>query len=113
MRRLGLVIFIVYLIIGVFVARAEGYLKGIDDLQSVVSLVLAVALWPLVLLGIDFDFGGGGKGKRGGGRKRGGGKGVLIPFALWRVRQEAKGVMGRLRHTPATERTAHEEDAVA
>lgn len=88
MRRLGLVIFIVYVIIGVFVARADGYFKGVDDLQSIVSAVLAVLLWPLVLLGVELNIGG--ADKKGGDKKRGGGdrgKGALIPLALWKAQQ--------------------------
>jgi Mn2+/Fe2+ NRAMP family transporter len=69
MRKL---IFIIYLVIGVVVAAVRGYfaLKG---LQDVVSLVLAVVLWPLVLFGINVKLGGGG----GGGR----GRGLLLPIA--------------------------------
>ena len=42
---------IVYLIIGLVVALSNGY--GITDLSSLVSFLLALFLWPLVLLGID------------------------------------------------------------
>ncbi len=42
---------VVYLIIGLVVALSNGY--GITDLSSLVSFVLALFLWPLVLLGID------------------------------------------------------------
>ena len=97
MRRLGLVIFIVYVVIGVFVARSDGYFKGVDDLQSVVSAILAVLLWPLVLLGIELNIGGldGKKGGDGGGKKRGGdgGKGVLVPFCLWKAEQCTRRVV--------------------
>ena len=42
---------VVYLIIGLVVALSNGY--GITDLSSLVSFLLALFLWPLVLLGID------------------------------------------------------------
>jgi uncharacterized membrane protein len=47
---------IVYLIVGVVVAANENYLKGIGSIEEVVEAILAVALWPLVLLGIDMRF---------------------------------------------------------
>lgn len=100
MRRLGLVIFIVYVIIGVFVARSDGYFKGVDDLQSIVSAVLAVLLWPLVLLGVELNIGG--ADKKGADKKKGGGdkgKGVLIPLALWRVKQHARKLTQRVSTT--------------
>ncbi|GAA4864368.1 hypothetical protein [Actinomycetospora straminea] len=42
-----------YLIIGVVVALSNGY--GITDLSSLLSFLLAMFLWPLVLLGIDLN----------------------------------------------------------
>jgi len=42
---------LLYLIIGVVVALSNGY--GITDLSSLLSFLLAMFLWPLVLLGID------------------------------------------------------------
>ncbi|GAA4749969.1 hypothetical protein [Actinomycetospora chibensis] len=42
---------VVYLIIGLVVALSNGY--GITDLSSLLSFLLALFLWPLVLLGID------------------------------------------------------------
>jgi hypothetical protein len=44
---------IIYLIIGVIVASAHHYLAHVDALKPIVSALLAVALWPLVLLGIN------------------------------------------------------------
>ena len=112
MRRLGLVIFIVYIVIGVFVARGDGYFRGIDDLQSIVSAVLGVLLWPLVLLGVDLHIGGAdAKGKKGKDKKNGGGKGVLIPLALWKVQQEARRLMDSRRGASATDRAADDDVA--
>lgn len=42
---------VVYLIVGLVVALSNGY--GITDLSSLLSFLLALFLWPLVLLGIS------------------------------------------------------------
>ena len=43
----------VYLIIGIDVAARYDYFERLDTVRLIVSAVLAVVLWPLVLLGID------------------------------------------------------------
>ena len=52
MRRTSLLL-IVYLVIGVVVAYAENYLDNVDRTKRLISAILAIALWPLVLLGFD------------------------------------------------------------
>jgi hypothetical protein len=52
MRRTTLLL-IVYLVIGVVVAYAENYLENVDRTKRLISAALAVALWPLVLVGFD------------------------------------------------------------
>ena len=52
MRRTTL-LFVVYLVIGVVVAYAENYLENVDRTKRLISAILAVALWPLVLVGFD------------------------------------------------------------
>jgi hypothetical protein len=42
-----------YVIVGVAIAAAHHYFAHIGTLKLLVSAVLAVGLWPLVLLGID------------------------------------------------------------
>jgi hypothetical protein len=44
---------VVYLVVGIAVAASHHYLKNLDTLRLIGSAVLAVALWPLLLLGID------------------------------------------------------------
>jgi hypothetical protein len=44
---------VLYLIIGLVVALSNGY--GITDFSSLVSFLLALFLWPLVLLGISLE----------------------------------------------------------
>src|ERR671918_2304589 len=73
MRRIGM---IVYLVIGVVVAAVRDYLGDVGSIGDIVNLLLAVLLWPLVLLGVDFnlDIGGGKDGK---GKNR---NGALLPL---------------------------------
>lgn len=44
---------IVYLIIGVILASSHHYFAHADTLKPLISALLAVVLWPLVLLGIN------------------------------------------------------------
>jgi hypothetical protein len=52
-RRFGGVLFVIYIIIGVIVAAGRDYFEQLDALKPIASAVLAVLLWPLVLLGVD------------------------------------------------------------
>jgi hypothetical protein len=52
MRRMPLLL-VVYLVIGVVVAYAENYLEDVDRTKRLLSAILAVVLWPLVLIGFD------------------------------------------------------------
>jgi hypothetical protein len=52
MRRPGL-IGIVYLIVGVALASSHHYFAHLNTLRQIASAVLAVVLWPLILLGIN------------------------------------------------------------
>ena len=64
--------FLIYLVVGVLVAASvigsEGnYFSGLGNLEEFVEMVLAVLLWPLVLLDVnvnigDINIGGGGGG---------------------------------------------------
>lgn len=64
MRTIGLII---YLVVGVLVASARNYLGDVGSLAGLLNLLLAIALWPLVLLGVKFNlsFGGGGRNRNG------------------------------------------------
>lgn len=44
---------IIWLVVGVVVAASHHYFNHVDTLRLVVSAVLAVLLWPLLLLGIN------------------------------------------------------------
>ena len=81
------IIVLVYLAIGVVVAVVKDYLGDVGSLGDIINLLLAILLWPLVLLGVEFnlDIGGddgkkGEKGNGGGGNGKGDGnkKGALV-----------------------------------
>ena len=52
MRRTTLLL-VIYLVIGVVVAYSENYLENIDRTKRLISAILAIVLWPLVLIGFD------------------------------------------------------------
>jgi hypothetical protein len=44
---------IAYVVIGFVVAASKDYLENLDTAKRLASAILAVALWPLLLIGID------------------------------------------------------------
>jgi hypothetical protein len=44
---------LVYLVIGVIVASSHAFFTNLTTVAPIVSAILAVLLWPLVLLGVD------------------------------------------------------------
>jgi len=48
---------IIYVVIGIFVAIDNKYFENVDDIEAVISAVLAVLLWPLVLLDVNLMIG--------------------------------------------------------
>ena len=44
---------LIYLAIGVFVAASKNYFENLKTVKRVLSAILAILLWPLLLLGID------------------------------------------------------------
>jgi hypothetical protein len=44
---------LIYVVIGIFVAASREYLDNLETVKLVLSAVLAIVLWPLLLLGID------------------------------------------------------------
>ena len=50
-RRFGL-LGLIYVLVGIYVAFANEYI-GIRLIKLVLSALLAIFLWPLVLLGVD------------------------------------------------------------
>lgn len=72
---------VIYIIVGVLVAAGiigdnGNYFSGMNTIEEVANMLLAVLLWPLVLLGIDFNIGGnGGADSKSAAGGSGGGKG--------------------------------------
>ena len=59
MRRGGpSLIAIIYVGIGIAIAASHHYFQHVNGIRGVVSAVLAVALWPLVLLGVNLHIRG-------------------------------------------------------
>ncbi|MFN8076959.1 MAG: hypothetical protein U0Q15_16275 [Kineosporiaceae bacterium] len=50
--RLGSLLFTAWILVGIWIAVAHSYIT-VGWVKSVVSALLAVLLWPLVLLGVD------------------------------------------------------------
>jgi hypothetical protein len=46
---------VIWLIVGVLMASAHHYLDNVGTLKPLVSALLAIALWPLLLLGINLN----------------------------------------------------------
>ena len=45
----------VYLVVGVIVAAMNDYFDNVDTFKRVIEALIAVLIWPLVLLGVDID----------------------------------------------------------
>ncbi len=43
---------VVYIVIGAFVAQSHHYFAHVNGLKPVISLLLAIVLWPLLLFGV-------------------------------------------------------------
>jgi hypothetical protein len=52
MRRPVSLGFVIWIVIGLIVAANKGFLGHLDSLSGVLSAVLAVLVWPLVLLNV-------------------------------------------------------------
>ena len=51
--RLGSILGLIYLVIGIVVAAQRDYFENRERIKGIISAVLAVLLWPLLLLGVD------------------------------------------------------------
>ncbi|HEV2768257.1 MAG TPA: hypothetical protein VGV63_11210 [Acidimicrobiales bacterium] len=45
---------VVWIVVGVIVATRDGFFDDLGSLSNVLSAILAVAVWPLVLLEVHF-----------------------------------------------------------
>lgn len=57
MLRFPSLFFIVWVVIGAIVASQRGYLENLGTIERLLSALLAILLWPLLLLGIDLQIG--------------------------------------------------------
>lgn len=44
---------IIYIIIGIIMASNRGYLVDLGSIPNLLSAILAIVLWPLILLGVN------------------------------------------------------------
>jgi hypothetical protein len=51
-RRRFSLLGLIYILVGIYIAFAENYI-GLRLIKQVLSALLAIFLWPLVLLGVD------------------------------------------------------------
>ncbi len=47
----------IYIIIGVIMASNRGYLTDLGSIGHLLSALIAIALWPLLLLGVNLHLG--------------------------------------------------------
>ena len=71
---------LIYLVVGVLVAASvlgdsRDYFSGLSTIEELVEMILAVVLWPLVLLDVSFNIGDIDVGGDSGGGDSGGGDG--------------------------------------
>jgi hypothetical protein len=52
-RRGPSLLFLIYIGVGLVVAATHHYFAHLGSLRAILSAILAVVLWPLVLLGIN------------------------------------------------------------
>jgi hypothetical protein len=45
----------IYVIVGVIVAAVEDYFENVGSWKGVLEALIAVLIWPLVLLGVDIN----------------------------------------------------------
>ena len=53
MRRRGISLGTIYLIVGLIVAAINDYFENLGTLRRVGEALIAVIIWPLILLGVD------------------------------------------------------------
>ena len=53
MRRGPSLLLLIYIGVGLVVAATHHYFAHLGSLRAIISAILAVVLWPLVLLGIN------------------------------------------------------------
>lgn len=57
--RLGGVLVLIYVLVGVLVAFSQDYFTGLRQVADYLEALIAVLIWPVVLIGFDINIGGG------------------------------------------------------
>lgn len=57
MRRLVTPLVLLYVVVGLAAASSHHYFAHVAAMRSIVAALMAVLLWPLVLLGVDLHLG--------------------------------------------------------
>jgi hypothetical protein len=55
----GRILAIIYVVIGIVIAANRDYFVDVNGFQGILSAILAVLLWPLIVLGVDINIGKG------------------------------------------------------
>ena len=55
MRGRGVSLGAIYLIVGLVVAAAKDYFDNIENFKGVLEALIAIIIWPAVLLGVDIN----------------------------------------------------------
>ena len=55
MRGRGISLGAIYIIVGIVVAAVKDYFENVNGVKGVLEAVIAVLIWPLVLLGVDIN----------------------------------------------------------
>jgi hypothetical protein len=64
---------LIYLVIGVLVAAVRNYFERLDNVRGIVSLLIAILVWPVVVFDVDVRIDGDDNGRDGG---------VLLPLGM-------------------------------
>ena len=55
MRGRGVSLGAIYLIAGLVVAAAKDYFDNIENFKAVLEALIAIIIWPAILLGVDIN----------------------------------------------------------
>jgi ABC-type Na+ efflux pump permease subunit len=57
--RLGGILVLIYVLVGVLVAFSQDYFTGLRQAADYLEALVAIVIWPVVLIGFDINIGGG------------------------------------------------------
>jgi ABC-type Na+ efflux pump permease subunit len=57
--RLGGILVLIYVLVGVLVAFSQDYFTGLRQVEDYLDAVIAILIWPVLLFGFDINIGGG------------------------------------------------------